>query len=268
MASPRASRLAAVFLPPLLAVLLAAGSASAVVDLRFSPADTTLLAGDPLDVAVFLDQPLAVRTVDLTVVYNPDVLDNGGGGPGSLFDGVFVWQEFDDSQPGRWNGVAVGMGPDEYAVGPGELYVWHCSADTLGFSGIEAIEVELYGVDGKLITGEIRLDRARVQVTDQQMTPVPAPLAATPLLELSPNPFNPRVRLSATRLRPGPARIEVYDLRGRLADVIWRGSVSGNELVIDWTPGNSGAEPPAGAYLFVLRDDRGIAARAKGVLLK
>lgn len=278
MASPRSTSMVRAVIPLLASAITALGvficlaappAARAAVSLRFTPPDTTLLAGESYTVAVVIDDPLDLRTVDLTVHYDPAVLGSVDGGPGSLFDEIFVWQEFIDDEPGVWSGVVVGMGPAEYIVGPGEIYVWNCTADALGCSGIEAIEVSLYTGDGELIVEEILLDRARVQVTDELMTPVTPILIAGPALKLYPNPFNAGVRLEADGLAPGSARVDVYDLKGRLVETAWSGILAEGGLVADWKPGRSGAAmPPSGTYLFVLRTADGTVISSRGILLK
>ena len=52
----------------LLAVCIAA-PAAAQVDLRFSPPDTVIQAGDTCRVSIMLDQVIPVRTIDVHVEY-------------------------------------------------------------------------------------------------------------------------------------------------------------------------------------------------------
>ncbi len=254
---------------PALTPAFAAPADEPTAILRFAPADTILTAGDPLALAIVTDDTLELRTVELTVTYDPAVLTSVSGVPGAVYDGVSVWKTFENDVPGTWHGAVVAMGAQYVIHAPGELYVWNCAANGMGVSGVVAVEVRLFDPAGDLITGEIRLDRVRVTVTDENLTGVVPTPGPRPSLQLAPNPFNPRTRLSFSAPATGPARLDVYDLRGRLIDTPWRGDLDHRGAVLDWSPDASAAGTAAsGAYLFVLRTADGGLARARGVLLK
>ncbi len=99
--------------------------------------------------------------------------------------------------------------------------------------------------------------------------PAPAPLAAVdPGLQVAPNPFNPRTAVSFTLAQAGPARVEVFDVRGRrwslLADETF--GAGGHTLVWEGQA-SDGTAAPSGTYFF--RVAAGGSTRiAKAVLLR
>ena len=58
----------------MLMALIVAGPASAQVDLRFAPDDTTIAVGDTLRMSIMLDQVIDVRTIDVDVTYDTTVV--------------------------------------------------------------------------------------------------------------------------------------------------------------------------------------------------
>lgn len=85
--------------------------------------------------------------------------------------------------------------------------------------------------------------------------PAPTGVAAAPPvagLALAPNPASGGLRVAWQGIRPGPARLDVYDVRGRRVRRLHGGAL-GSEGTLAWDGrADSGAPVAAGVYLFVL----------------
>lgn len=85
--------------------------------------------------------------------------------------------------------------------------------------------------------------------------PGPTGVAGTPAhagLALAPNPASGGLRVAWQGIRPGPARLDVYDVRGRRVRRLHGGAL-GTEGTLAWDGrADSGAPVAAGVYLFVL----------------
>jgi hypothetical protein len=67
----------------------------------------------------------------------------------------------------------------------------------------------------------------------------------------------------------GPARLEVFDLAGRLVATPWQGELGAVSLSLDWQALDAtGRVLPSGVYLFRLSDGRGAVCTRRGTLLK
>ena len=67
---------------------------------------------------------------------------------------------------------------------------------------------------------------------------------------VSANPFSGSLGIRFLLSETGPADLSVYDLRGRLVEVLASGSLTHGEHAYNWVPG---ADVPAGQYLIVLK---------------
>lgn len=85
--------------------------------------------------------------------------------------------------------------------------------------------------------------------------PGPTGVAGTPApagLALAPNPASAGLRVAWQGIRPGPARLDIYDVRGRRVRRLHGGAL-GAEGMLAWDGrADSGAPVAAGLYLFVL----------------
>ncbi len=265
-----------VFLLSLLAVVIMNAlppvtvSAAASVILRYSPADTSVAIGDDARLAVMIDDTIGVRTIELWVEYDPAILTSIGGVPGQLFEatGALIFDGFEEEPPGHWHGYAVVIGAYSWCQGPGELYVWTFSGDALGSSEVLTVNVRLFDPDAVLID-DVTLPSTTITVYDPSITPVPEHGLQTPSLQLHPNPFNPRCELSFRAPAAGPAKIDVFDSRGRKLGTVWEGLIDQGQQSAVWEGRDvSGRSLSSGVYLFRLDGPAGTSTWTRGILLK
>lgn len=251
----------------LLMVLIVAGTASAQVDLRFAPDDTTIAVGDTLRMSIMLDQVIDVRTIDVTVMYDTTLVKSLGGAEGLLYtdSGIFTFAGFEEDTPGVWHGYAVLMGAGLFIEGPGELFYWECEALAEGVTPIISPEVYLSMTDGSWYT-DVVLPYTTVTVGDISHAP-DTPTMKTGL-KLWPNPFNPRVSLAFDLAAEDWVRIEVYDVQGRRVAELYDGIAPAGPFTATWDGRDSqGHAASGGVYLFRLVTQRRTAF-TRGVLLK
>lgn len=243
--------------------------AQAQVNLRFVPSDTTLAVGDACRMSIVIDEPVAIRTIDVTVTYDPSVVQSQGGGSGTLYtsSGIFTFQGFESPNAGQWHGYAVLMGAGLAIHGPGELYYWDFTALANGSTPITSIEVYVATTDGSWFSS-VMLPPGVVKVGPQASqvgVELPARAAA---MTLWPNPFNPRTEVVAILPEPGWTTVDVLDVRGRRVARLFEGAAEAGPLVLNWDGKMDGGwAAPGGSYLFVMKG-RHFRAAAKGVLLK
>ena len=263
------------YIPVLTAALIlamTAGMASAQIDLRFSPPDTTIEPGDTTRVSIMLDDAIFFRTIDLTVTYDSTLIRSLGGGPGTLFSesGFFIWNVFEDSVPGEWHGSAVVMGAIDSLSGPGELFGWDVEGLVEGTSPIIAIEVELFE------PGANKIPDVGLASTTLRVRWAPTAVHDLPRmqneLDIYPNPFNPGTRILFDLPAAGHVALSVYDARGRRVATLYDGQAAAGPLRLDWNGRNdNGLAQPGGVYLFrMVSVQNGVrqSAVTKGVLLK
>jgi hypothetical protein len=255
-----------------LLILVTAVPAAAQIDLRFDPADTTVEWGDRAALSVWLDDAVTIRSVDVTVSYDTTRVASVDGLQGALFadSGLFIVDGFDEVGTGTWHGYAIVMDAANSVTGPGELFRWNFDAIGGGQTVITAVEAVLYDPDALPIAG-VALGTATVDIVNDP-SPVPDLMLAGPRLQLRPNPFNPRTRVSFDLAAPRDVELAVFDARGRRVAVLHRGPVAAGPFGVDWDGrGDDGLPRPAGLYLFRL-DPRGDAdwtpVVTKGMLLE
>lgn len=241
------------------AVLVQAGSVSATVNLRFTPADTTVTAGTTNRLSIMIDDLDAnVRTIDVYVDYDTTVVASMDGAAGALYDasGFFVFQGIENNVPGQWHGYAVVMGSEDFLEGPGELYYWEYEALADGTTPVTAVEVYVAAGDGTYYQ-DIVLEGTTINVFDP-LSAAPDVPARQGDLKAWPNPFNPRTTLSTELAVAGPGRMVVYDMRGREVVVLFEGELPGGPASFVWDGRDDGGQlQPAGSYLFQLRTGTG-----------
>jgi len=99
-------------------------------------------------------------------------------------------------------------------------------------------------------------------------TDVPVTPAALFLEQNAPNPFNPRTVIRFGLDAPGPARIDVFDLRGALVRTLGEGTYTAGIHTVEWDGENAaGAQVASGVYFYRLRSAAGSLTR-KMVLLR
>lgn len=88
-------------------------------------------------------------------------------------------------------------------------------------------------------------------------------------LRAEPNPFNPTVNLEVSLPRAGPARLGVYDLRGRLVATLVDGVLEAGVLDVAWHGrDDAGRAMPSGIYLLRLEVAGEAPAEARVTLLR
>ena len=82
--------------------------------------------------------------------------------------------------------------------------------------------------------------------------------AAPGSLDVAPNPFNPRTEIAFSLPAAGPARLEVYDIRGRLVRVLSDGALPAGQQRVAWDGlDDSGQAVSSGTYLLRLETGSG-----------
>lgn len=254
------------------ALIILSAPASAQIDLRFTPADTTIEPSATTRVSVMLDDAVYFRTIELTVTYDAALIQTVSGGPGNLFSdsGFFIWEGFEESVPGQWHGFAIVMGATDSLSGPGELFAWEVEGLVEGTTPITSIETLLYAPNASTIPG-VTLDPTtlRVRFAPSAVGDLPSLSSG---LALYPNPFNPGTRVSFELPTAGHVFLRVFDARGRSVAVLHDGFATAGLRQFDWDgKDDSGRAQPGGVYLFRLDSQQQGAvqsATTKGILLK
>jgi len=251
-------------------LLLGAGAARGGIDLRWSPADTTVVSVNATRrLSIQMDEAVKFRTIEVSVTYDTTVIRSLGGGPGALYadSGYFVFDGFEEG-PNGWHGFAVIMGAGDYLTGPGELLYWNIQGVSEGSTVITSVEVHLYDeASPPNLIQDVFLNEATIVVQSPvaeggELPPVSSELRVTP------NPFNPRTRISFDVAQDTPARLSVFDLRGRRVACLHDGTAAAGTFSVDWDgTDDQGRQQPSAVYLFQLVTDQGT-AQASGFLAK
>lgn len=139
-------------IPPIILVMIVwvgvFGDPSAVraeTALRLEPGLQTMAPGESGAVSVMLDEPTALRTVEVTLRGDPERLLGMTAEPGALFGDVpcFIWDDSEELEPGLWHGFAVIIGSTCETSGPGEAMRWTFTAGEAGGTIVDPVEVKL-----------------------------------------------------------------------------------------------------------------------------
>ena len=244
-------------------LLLLATTALAQPTLRWDLPTDKLLVDDEAVLRVMLDDTVPVRTLELRVRFDPDVVSSVSGEPGQLFDGLDLYPGFTLTDGDTWYGYCVVLGADDWATGPGELFRWTIRGLAPGSSPLNAVDVALRPPGGGDYP-DVTLAPAFIDVGDATITAAPPPTA--PSLSIFPNPFNPRA--GVTMVGQGPARLEVLDARGRLVATPWVGDLDSMARVAIWDGlDRQGRAMASGVYLFRLTDQHACTLQ-RGLMLR
>jgi hypothetical protein len=253
--------------PAMLCVVLAAPALADPL-LRWSPADGTVPVGDEITLSVMLDEALPVRTIELYITYDADLVTTVSGGPGTLFNGFNLFQGFAEvnpQAPGEWHGYCVILGASDWTTGPGELFRWTVRGDVAGVCPIVTAELTLLPPGGGSYPGTT-LPGTTLIIGDD-LTAAPTGDAGPASVVVQPNPFNPTTRVSFALGESPGGRLEVLDARGRRVATLWTG-----EAETGWTNWNgddeAGRALPSGIYSFVLTGDDGRRTLTRGTLVR
>ncbi len=247
--------------------LLAAGSSGAA-QLSLVPAEQHVDVGATGVVAVVLDEPLEVRTLEIWVRYHETVVLSESGDPGTYFTGTGcpLFPDFDAGTPGRWYAGVVTLGPDCYGSGAGELYRWEFSGLADGTCAVVVDSVKLYDPRAVRVP-DVTIGLAVITVGSATAVRPPSPAPLT--LALAPNPFNPRAVIRIAGPPDEQAVLTVHDLRGRLVAVPWSGRLAADGCEAVWDGRDRrGRNVPGGVYFFRLQGEGGCRTVIRGTLLE
>lgn len=141
--------------PIVLLLAFLASSPAMGFELRFEPQSPLVGVGEGASISVFLDESIPVKSFDLTVEFDGEILESTGGDPGQIFQdtGCFIWWDLEDETAGRWHGFAVVMDAYCLAQGPGELFRWDLATLAEGYSRLDVEQVRLFDEEGHPIAG-------------------------------------------------------------------------------------------------------------------
>lgn len=236
--------------PLLLVSMLTPTVASAQVSLRFAPADTVVEAGHPTRLSIMCDEVLDLRTIEVYVEFDPEVLTSLGGGSGELFTshGFNLFQGFALSEPNVWHGYCVIMGAYDFITPPGELFYWDFEGIADGQSAITAISVGLAASDGTILQ-DVTLDPTTITIGNA-LTPA-EDLPRTGLnLHCTPNPFNPTTKISFSLSEEQSVRLNVYGIEGTRVATLVNETRGAGRHEVTWDGRNDAGEVQASGLYF------------------
>jgi hypothetical protein len=242
--------------------------ATADVELHITPVVQGIPPGFFSSVSIMLDEPLAFRTIEVWVEYDPNIITSAGGLPGQLFDdtGCPLFPVYEEDSPGAWYAGVVSLGPECFPVGPGEIYRWQFYAANIGVTPVYSVDVKLYE-PGTAVIPNVTLTPATVYVA--LPTGVPGNEARDLELSLYPNPFNPKTQLSFRSPVQEHAEILVFDLTGQVLGKLWSGTIGPEPTILPWEGRDAAGRPLAsGVYVFQIKTENGRRIIEKGILLK
>ncbi len=240
----------------LLTIILAtfgwSGSALGV-ELYFSPQDQNIALGGEGSLGIMLDEPLNVRTIELTIGFS-SFLEVTAGGAGAAFQDLpcYVWEELED-QEGQWYAFAVSIGSDCFVTGPGELFTFTFTGLSNGTAQINVISIMMYDDQGDVIP-DVTLPGTTV-VVGTGISPVdPGGPRFQPEISASPNPCNPRTVLKFWLPEARQADLAVFDVRGHKVRQLLAGPVADQWTSVPWDGRtDDGQAAPSGVYLYRLQ---------------
>jgi hypothetical protein len=247
---------------------LGAGGASAEVILRFAPADTTVEQGSVNRLSIICDDVLDLRTIEVFVEFDPEIVGSVSGGSGALFtDGGFnLFDGFELTEPNQWHGYCVIMGAYDYITCPGELFYWDFEALADGVSPIVSVSVALAAPDASIVP-DVSLPSTTITV-GIELSPVSEIPHSEQGLRCFPNPFNPRTEIQFELARDETVDLSVFNLQGHRVAQLHQGHASEGVFTASWDGrDDEGQAQPGGVYLFRLETPTVISV-IKGVLVK
>lgn len=252
-----------------LAVLaMGVGEVSAEVVLRFAPADTTVELGSITRLSVMCDEVLELRTIEVYIEFDPEIVGSVSGGAGALFTehGFNLFQGFELSEPNVWHGYCVVMGSADFATTPGELFYWEFEGLADGVSPITTVSVGLAAADATILP-DVSLPPTTI-VVGSSLSPVSEVPFPEQSLRCFPNPFNPRTEIQFELKKDEAVNLDVFNLAGQRVVRLYQGQASKGQLSVSWDGcDEQGRSQPGGLYLFRLETPT-ILSVTKGVLVK
>ena len=250
----------------LLALVVAFGTADGAPVLRWTPTGPSVAIGGDLTLSIMLDEAVAVRTLEVYVTYDSALVTSVTGTPGALFAGHNLFAGFEEvtpAAPGRWHAYCVILGAGDWAVGPGELYRWTLHGVAAGACALNVTGLTLLPPGGGNYP-EVALVPSTVTVVDPASAVSGPPPGSLPP-SLTPNPFNPLVRIDCD---PG-SRLMVLDARGAVVCRLEASGMAGERLTFVWEGTDQrGMALPSGVYLFSATSPDGARTVTRGTLLR
>ena len=257
-------------------LLLWGRPAAGGVNLHFTPADTVIVVGGTGRISVMVDDTVSIRTFEVTVAYDTTIVRSLGGQGGSLFtdSGLFIFEGFQETEPGTWYGYALIMGAGLDVTGPGEVFVWDFEGRSEGVTGVavspilpDTIGVYLADVDANWYD-DLVLAPTSIRVGSGISSAGPPTGTGTHEIRIWPNPFNPETMIEWTAPVGNLLRLEVYDPRGRRIRVLTGERCGDGTIRTRWDGRDRlGAAVSSGVYLFRGETSVGWTV-TRGVLLK
>ena len=105
----------------------------------------------------------------------------------------------------------------------------------------------------------------RLELADASTGQMPAPAI---LAQNWPNPFNPSTSISFELRQPGQARLEIFDLRGRLVTTLLDKELGTGTYIEDWDGTDANGAPVASGVYFYRLSAGGTSVSRKMLLLK
>jgi hypothetical protein len=203
-------------------------------------------------------EPIALRGRLLNangVVFNALATTPAGRGRvGVEWQLATVGQAFDPPEAGTWTDSGPIGGPPAdisaalgFSLLEGERYRWRLRVAT----------ASPYFPHGRWLTNEPGAVTLYGVVVGSQATGVDdardLPILGSPLAPPYPNPFNPSTTLAYELRRPGPVRLRVFDLAGRLVRTLVSGERDAGSYTVTWNGRDDGGRALAsGSYHAVL----------------
>jgi len=250
----------------------------AALNVSIEPASSLIASGEIFDVTIEVAAGENFNGFDLEVGYDPNFLTYIGRPlsqlPGQLMKDACAGSPFHlfqiapDSTQLSLTYIMLCSGVS--ATGPGTVYTLRFQAKNQ--SGATSLHLlpgtNFYNAGirvGTLITSDATIVVDYVSAVTE--TPKPTVYA----LQAAPNPFNPSTEISFDLPADGPARIVVYDMRGRLIKTLIEGWQTQGPLRAQWNgTDQSGKRQPGGTYLFHVAfslNGRQLIATRKAVLI-
>ncbi|MBK8232973.1 MAG: hypothetical protein IPK72_20910 [Candidatus Eisenbacteria bacterium] len=215
------------------------------VELRLSRTDGSSVASLHL-----LDHRASVRGLHLFVRLDPNDLDRLQVAPGALQseqpDPLFF--ESPRTGDGIWIDLAA-LGPDGVLKGYGEVAQLRVAGD--------------WTETPRLVGTSLR-DRANLPIGGESPADTPGPVTSvTAALSVEPNPFSDRVTLHFTLPEPGPVRLDLFDVAGRLVQRLLGRECAAGSHALRWDGRDAhGRRVAAGLFWARLTTPEGVETRS------
>jgi hypothetical protein len=241
-----------------LILTLMLATAAAAVELRFDPEDGVFEPDEDMALSIFVDDAMDIRTIELTITYDPVILASLDGVPGALYDAApcSIFDDFINDTPGECYGAAVTIGWDCWVTGPGELFKFTFHTLAEGTSPITVEMVRLYNPDGDVIA-DVTLQPTTVIVSTA--SDIPSDILLNSTIRIDSNPFRPAAGNAEIRFglkQAATVDLSVYDLSGRRVRELMTETrrQPGTESMVTWDGRDDTGHPlPTGVYFYVLQ---------------